>query len=148
LPAEEGVPGRLHQPLAVDDSLATGPVRTCADEPFQDRPRRLLRLQEQCVLAVTALERQDPDPGADAADANDFPGGMDVLEALEQPTTIGLEGSPAGPDQGPQVVVGRRAFPSAVGKVLERDDEPWVGDDPTPTVDLAGEFLGRLHAVG
>ena len=59
-------------------------VLALAEEPLQHRLLGLLGLQEQRVAAVAAEHQHDPGAGADAADADDLAGRVDVVEVLEQ----------------------------------------------------------------
>ncbi len=51
---------------------------------LEDRGVGLLDLQEERVVVGAAGQQHDPAPGADAADADDLPGGVAVGVALEQ----------------------------------------------------------------
>ena len=95
-PAQEDVAGRLQHPLAVHHPLALVLVAALGQGAFQDRPGRLLDLQEQRVVLVAALEQGDEAPGADAAHPDHLAGHVDDLELLQQPAAIILEGGPVG----------------------------------------------------
>ena len=59
-----------------------------AEERLEHRGLRLLDLQEEGVVVVAAEQQHDPGARADAADADDLAGGVDVAEALEQPPAV------------------------------------------------------------
>ena len=147
LPAEEDVAGCLHQPLAGHHPLPVVGVLALADEALQDRRLGLLRLQEQRVLAVAAEQQQDPGTGADAADADDLAGHVDVLELLEQHPAVGLQSPPVGTDQLAQLGLEGPLASRSRREVLDRNDQRWVRDDAALAVDLGGQLRERLHAV-
>ena len=86
---EEDVARRLHQALPDHDAPAVVVVLALADEPLEHRGLGLLRLEEQWVLLVSPDEEVDPGARADAADADDLAGGVDVLELLDRMVVIG-----------------------------------------------------------
>ena len=75
---------RLHHPLALDDALPVLLELALAEERLEHRGLRLLELEEQRVAVVAAEQEHDPGAGADASDADDLAGGVDVAVALEQ----------------------------------------------------------------
>ena len=94
LPAEEDVAGRLHEPLALDDTLAVVGEAALAQVRLEHRGLGFLHLQEQRVVVVEADQERHPAAGADAADADHLPGQLHVPVALEQVATVGLQGVP------------------------------------------------------
>src|SRR5262249_11717606 len=61
-PTEQNVARRLHEPLALDDSLAVGREKALAEERLEHRGLRLLGLEKKGVVVVTAEHENDPVP--------------------------------------------------------------------------------------
>ena len=59
-------------------------VDTAADKGFQDRRLRLLDLQDQGVVLVSACQQHDVTTGADAAHPDHLASGVDISELLER----------------------------------------------------------------
>src|SRR6266850_6313883 len=98
-PAKEDVTRRLHQPLALDNTLAVVRERAPREERFQNRALRLLDLKEERVLAVAPEQQHYPAPRADTADADDLPREIHVAVRLEKLATIALQRSAVPPHQ-------------------------------------------------
>ena len=145
-PAEHDVARSLHQPLALDHALAVVGELALAEERLEHRGLRLLRLQEQRVVAVAAEHQDDPGAGADAADADDLAGGVDEAEPLEQATAVAGEGAPVLADQVPEPILDVRGLLGA-DKLGDRDDQRRIADDPRLAVDHLGQLGERLQAV-
>jgi hypothetical protein len=147
-PAQVDVAGCLHHPLAGDHPLPVVPVAARRQVVLQDRGGRLLELQEQRVVPVSALEQDDVGPGADAAHADHLAGQVEHLEPFQQLAVVVAEGGPVGAELLPEQAlhaVGR----DAVGglQVPRRDDHRRPADDPVAPVDQLGELRQRLQAV-
>jgi hypothetical protein len=110
VPTEENVAGGLHQALPGDNALAAVGVLAFADEPFQHRFLSFFRLQEQRVLVVPPEHEQNPGARANAADADDLPGHVGVVEVLQQVPPVGLKGAPVAPDDAPDLPLDLVAF--------------------------------------
>jgi hypothetical protein len=67
-PAQVDVAGGLQHPLPADDPLPVVPVPARRQVVLQDRGDGLLELQEQRVVLVATLKKDDVGQGADAAD--------------------------------------------------------------------------------
>src|SRR3954452_13351403 len=83
-PAEHDVARGLHQALALHDALTLVLVAARAGERLEHRGLRLLELEEQRILIVTAQEQDDPRPRANAAHTDDLAGEVPVPERLRQ----------------------------------------------------------------
>src|SRR3954447_21071697 len=83
-PPEHDVCCGLHHPLALDDALPVLLESAPSEERLEHRLLRLLELQEQRIVVVSANEQQDPGTRTDAADSDDLPCRMHVLVALEK----------------------------------------------------------------
>ena len=97
-------------------------------------------------LVVAAEHQHDPGASADAADADDLAGRMDVAEALEQSAPVLGQRAPVRADDAAQVVLDAVAL-GRRHDVLDRDDQRRVARDPRLTVDDLGELAERPHAV-
>ena len=95
-PAQKDVAGGLHHPLPIHHPLAVLGVAAVGQQALQDRPSRLLDLQEQQVLLIATLQQDDVGSGADAAHPDHLAGHIDQLEPLQQLAPIILQGSPVG----------------------------------------------------
>ena len=84
MPSEHDVAGSLHQALALDDALAVACVLALAEEWLEHRGLRLLELEEQRIVVVTAEHQHDPRARADAAHTDDLAGRVHVAEALQE----------------------------------------------------------------
>ena len=65
---------------------------------FQNRGRRLLDLQEQRVVLISALQQQDECPHPDTSDAHDLVSHVDDLELFEEVLAIVLQRLAVGPE--------------------------------------------------
>ena len=99
------------------------------EERLEHRRLRLLELEEQRVVVVAADQEQDPGAGADAADADDLPGGVHVPVALEQVAPVARQRAPVGADHAPHDVLEVVSLGTRQD-VLDRRDERRVADDP------------------
>ena len=97
-PAQQDVALGLHQPLALDHTLAVVVEGALAEIRLQHRRLGLLRLEEERIVAVAPQHQHDPRPGADAADADDLAGRVDVPEPLEERAPVVRQRPPVGPD--------------------------------------------------
>src|SRR5207247_10751197 len=82
-PAEEDFAGGLHQPLSLDHALPVVCEAALAGERLEDRRQGLLDLQEQGILLVASEQEHDTGTHADAPDADDLTGDVDVSIALQ-----------------------------------------------------------------
>src|SRR5262249_38120224 len=143
-PTEEDVARRLREALAFDDPLGVTRQRASAQERLQHRGICLLQLKEQWILVVSAEQKQDPAPRADAADSDDLPREVAGAEALQQQPALGEQRAAVAAEDGPQLLL------AAVGLVLElgeRYDQRRVRDDSRLAVDQAGQLRQRPNAV-
>ena len=134
-PAEHDVARRLRQALALDDPLAAVRELAAAEERLQHRRLGLLELEEQRILVVAAEHEADPGARADAADADDLAGRVDVAEALEQLAPVARERAPVGADDAAeelldQVRAARRAT-SSIGTIS--GGSPMMRSSPSTT---------------
>ena len=85
---------------------------------------------------IAAGQEQDPGTRADASDADDLPGGMNVPIGLDQMPTIMRERKPIRGDHAPHDVL--EVLLRGTGQnVLDRGDEWRIADDPQLAVDHA-----------
>ena len=106
---------------------------------LQDRRRRLLRLEDERVVLVAALEDDDEAARPDAADADHLEGEVDEAVPLEEVAPVLGHRRPV---VGEDLLQRRRA----AGHLDVGDDGRVVEDDPAP-VDDPGERLEGAHAV-
>jgi hypothetical protein len=88
-PAEEDVARGLHQLLALDHTPAVAAELTPEGWRLEHRRLCLLDLQEQGVVLVPPLRKEDPAACPDAADSDDLAGEIDILEPLEERAPVG-----------------------------------------------------------
>src|SRR5215203_3183865 len=95
-PAQEDIADGLHHPLPSNHPFAVLTVTALGQRALQDRPGRLLDLQEQRILLIATLEQSDEGPGADTAHPDHLAGHIDQLEPLQQPPLIVTQAGPVG----------------------------------------------------
>src|SRR4029079_10641478 len=89
---------------------------------------------------------EGPGAGADAADADDLAGRMDVAIALEQMSAVARQSTSVRAHNSPRDVL--EVAPLRAGHhVLDRRDAGRDADDPKLAVDGAAELLERAQAV-
>ena len=138
-PAEEHVAGRLHQALALDDSLPMVTLGRPAEIPLEDRGLGFLDLQEERVLLVDALEIRDQAQRPDAADTDDLAGDVDEAVPIDQLAPVGRQGAP---------VAGEGAADGLVRELVhDPQDERRAVHDLAAPIDDPGELVERAEAV-
>src|SRR6266702_2030733 len=146
MPAEEGIAGRLHQPLPLDDPLPLVAEPSLAGERAEHGWPRLLDLQEQRVGLVPAEHQHDPAPGADAADADHL--ARDVGELgpvlVEQIPAVGGKRPLVAVDGGDQQLLDSRGVHVGGEQAGQRNHERRVGDDPRLAVDDPRQLVVRM----
>ena len=139
-PAEHDVARRLREALALDDPLAAGWRTRCVPRNGSSTDGwASLNCRNSGSLVVAAEHQADPGAGADAADADDLAGRVDVAEALEQLAPVARERAPVGADDTAEELLD----PVRVlgGDLLDRDDQRRIADD----AGLAVDHLGQLR---
>jgi hypothetical protein len=95
-PAEEDVPGRLHQPLAFDHAAPVVAVAARPGVGLEHRGFGLLRLQEERVFVVAPGQQDHPGAGADAPHPDHLAGEPAEVEAVEQVLAVAGQGRAVG----------------------------------------------------
>ena len=88
-PAQEQVAGRLHQPAAVDNSLAVVGIDALSSVGLQDRGACFLNLKEKRVR-FAGQEEHNATPGADTSDTHNLDRDVAQFVMIEEQPAIFL----------------------------------------------------------
>ena len=137
-PAQEDVRGRLHRPLADDDTLALVGALSVLEVGGEDRGLGLLRLEDERVAFVATLEDDDEATGSDAADSDDLEGRVGEPVALEEVAPVLRQR---------RAVIGEHLRQGRHPTDIPMLDDRRVIDDHPASLDHLGERLEGAHPV-
>jgi hypothetical protein len=103
-------------------------------------------LQEERILSVSAEQQRDRCTRTNTSDAHDFPRQIDETVLRQQYSTLVLERQ-AVLAQKPLHVSSDAVAIFGVLVIIEPDDQRWLGEDVSLTIDLLRELGERVQAV-
>src|SRR5579862_2571165 len=145
-PAEHGVGGRLGEALSFNDTPSVVCELALPEKRLENRGLGLFKLQKEGVVVAFAEKQDDPHACADAAHTNDLTSGVHVTEALEEEPAVMRKRTTIGAKDGAD------RLSNLVGlgggdKLLDRDDQRRVADDPRLAVDEFRQPAERAQVV-